>query len=267
MKAVCGWVLWGSLILGACVPSVEPPPLPTTTLIPATPIFTPLPPTPPSSPAPSSGLVLPADLSTGQRIVIDVESASRVAQALSMIDYASRTWGGSIDQFTVLEFSRVIWYSADLGCGGSTRDFVTPVPIEGFRIVLRAAAQTYILHQANGGNPKRCEDQQPLRGEKYGLVLNDPVAEEFIELAKAQLRDELPPSAIIELEELRAYTWSDSSLGCPLPNQRYSEGEYVGYRIVLRVNTQRALFHTTFDSLIRCEAEYETLPNETDAGV
>ncbi|MFZ4828940.1 MAG: hypothetical protein ACOYLB_16440 [Phototrophicaceae bacterium] len=260
MKGVRWWALWGSLILGACAPSIEPLPLPTTTLIPSTPITTPLPPTPLPTLTPNSHLALPSDLSVRQSTGTDEATESIVSQAQSMVRYGATTWGVSLDQITVLEFSRVVWFSADLGCVGSVGDSLTPVPIEGFRMVIKVDAQTHVLHQANGGNPKTCEDQRPLRGEKYGLVLNDPIAEEFIALAKAQLADELPTSATIELEEIRAYTWLDSSLGCPFPNQRYSDGDSAGYRIVLRANNQRYFFHTAFDRMIRCVAEYEVLP-------
>ena len=253
------WVVCISLMVGGCVPLPEPTPLPTTTLIPSTPVITAFPPTHTPTATPKSALVFPSDLD--RSIAVDTQPSNITLQARNMVEYAAMAFDVSVDQVAVLEFSQVLWFSADLGCEASPIDFLTPVPIEGFRMVLKVDAQIRVLHQANGGSPKTCEDQKPLRGKKQGLILNDPIAEEFVALAKAQLVNELPPSVAIDVGEVRAYTWLDSSLGCPFPNQRYSEGESEGYRIVLRANEQEYLFHTAFDRMIRCAAEHEVLPH------
>jgi hypothetical protein len=70
---------------------------------------------------------------------------------------------------------------------------------------------------------------------------------------------------LVRVVEVTAYRWPDSSLGCPLPNQRYTPVEIDGYRIVLRAGDRETIFHSDFDRVLPCAAEYEQLATPAEA--
>lgn len=50
------------------------------------------------------------------------------------------------------------------------------------------------------------------------------------------------PSAV-EVISAEAVTWSDGSLGCPLPDQMYTQALVPGYRVILDVDGEEMSFH------------------------
>jgi hypothetical protein len=50
------------------------------------------------------------------------------------------------------------------------------------------------------------------------------------------------PSAV-EVISAEAVTWSDGSIGCPLPDQMYTQALVPGYRVVLDVDGEEMSFH------------------------
>lgn len=47
----------------------------------------------------------------------------------------------------------------------------------------------------------------------------------------------------VEVISAEAVTWSDGSLGCPLPDQMYTQALVPGYRVVLDVDGEEMSFH------------------------
>ncbi len=89
----------------------------------------------------------------------------------------------------------------------------------------------------------------------------DPVASELVALAQQRLSQELNlPTRRIRLMTVTPYTWSDTSLGCPLPGETYPAASIDGYRIILTVDDEEYIFHTDFDRITACEAVNEELP-------
>jgi hypothetical protein len=89
----------------------------------------------------------------------------------------------------------------------------------------------------------------------------DPVASELVVLAQRRVAAQLnlAPSAI-QVQQVQAIVWPDTSLGCPNSGATYTAGQIGGYRIVLAVADQRYFFHTDFDRVMPCPAANEKLP-------
>ncbi|NDJ59770.1 MAG: hypothetical protein GYB67_01525 [Chloroflexi bacterium] len=86
------------------------------------------------------------------------------------------------------------------------------------------------------------------------LLATDPIAAELVALARRQIATELDlPSRRVQLLEIQQAAWGDSSLGCPLPDQPYTQVEAAGYRIRLGAGDATYLFHTDFDRIVRCD--------------
>lgn len=96
------------------------------------------------------------------------------------------------------------------------------------------------------------------------LLETDPVAAELVALAQRRLANALGlPLRRIRLVEVEARRWSDSSLGCPQPEQPPVPLEIDGYRIVLSAGDTTYIYHTDFDRLVTCPAELDDQPDAT----
>lgn len=49
--------------------------------------------------------------------------------------------------------------------------------------------------------------------------------------------------AAVEVISAEAVTWSDGALGCPLPDQMYTQALVPGYRVILDVDGEEMSFH------------------------
>ncbi|MCA9902254.1 MAG: hypothetical protein KC547_00240 [Anaerolineae bacterium] len=93
------------------------------------------------------------------------------------------------------------------------------------------------------------------------LLDADPVAAELVALAQRRLAEDLGlPQRRIQLNEVQALRWSDTSLGCPRPDQTYVEADIPGYRIILQAGDDSYTFHTDFDRVLLCPEGSEVLP-------
>jgi hypothetical protein len=92
-------------------------------------------------------------------------------------------------------------------------------------------------------------------------TLDDPVAAELVGLAQRRVAETSNlPVRRIEVVEVKSYNWTDTSLGCPSPNETYAQQEVDGYRIVLSANNQQFIFHSDFDRVVACDPVNEKLP-------
>ena len=62
--------------------------------------------------------------------------------------------------------------------------------------------------------------------------------------ADAARRTGLAPAALV-LVDAQAVTWSDGSLGCPLPDRMYTQALVAGYRVRLRSPTELLDYHAS----------------------
>jgi hypothetical protein len=104
------------------------------------------------------------------------------------------------------------------------------------------------------------------------LQTPDPQQEAILSLAIADLskRLTLDPD-LIQVLSAKPMEWPDNSLGCPRPDEVYSQSTVAGYQILLEANGQSYLYHTdNKDSVVLCtESElpsFPVTPGEIDDG-
>ena len=91
----------------------------------------------------------------------------------------------------------------------------------------------------------------------------DPIAAELVVLAQSQVSNQTElPTSRIRLVSVEVIRWTDTSLGCPQPDQTYESAEIDGYRIVLAAGDNSYIFHTDFDRVVACDGGDETLPDD-----
>lgn len=92
----------------------------------------------------------------------------------------------------------------------------------------------------------------------------DPGAASLASLAQRLLSESLDlPQRRVRVTGVEVYTWGDTSLGCPLPGQAYTQVETNGYRLVLSVGDRDYFYHTDVDRVVLCAPENEVLPAGT----
>jgi hypothetical protein len=96
-------------------------------------------------------------------------------------------------------------------------------------------------------------------------VLNvDPVAAELASLAQRRIAEDLGlPVRRVRVVDVQSYTWTDTSLGCPVAGETYTAIAVDGYRIALAAGENEYIFHTDFDRALPCDAANEQLPEST----
>lgn len=93
------------------------------------------------------------------------------------------------------------------------------------------------------------------------LVEHDPVAAVLVDMAQRQVATDLDlPTRRVRLIDVRAASWTDSTMNCPPPNSTPVPQQTSGYRIVLQAGEQTYIMHTDFDRVVLCPAENEQLP-------
>jgi hypothetical protein len=87
--------------------------------------------------------------------------------------------------------------------------------------------------------------------------LQENTVEHLSQLARANLAAELDVNADdIELIDVEAVQWSDTSLGCPQPGMMYAQVITPGYRMTLEVDGQEYVFHTDGGQrVVHCDEE------------
>lgn len=247
------------LAFSACSARVAPTPLPTLTLIPATATPTSTPVTPTATPA-----ILPRP---GDFITPSPSGAVQIpAIAQPLINRALADLAGkrdiSPDSIQLVRLESAVWTTIDLGCGDQTQTIAGSLHIDGFRIVLAVDDQLYEYHTDNRSSIRLCAEAGTVLGSTQDLLAEtDPVAAGLVSLAQRRLSTALNlPARRIQVVDIRAYRWTDSSLGCPLPGQDYAPVLIDGYRIVMSAGDVEYIFHSDSEQLIACDARYERLP-------
>ena len=183
------------------------------------------------------------------------------------------------DEITLVSTEEVEWGDTGLGCPHPDEMYaqmITP----GYFIVLKSGGSTYDFH--SGTDPEgplvHCtEDGTPaglapaLQEEPEGETQMDAdsARQRLIERAIADLvqatsaaADEI---AVVSTEEVE---WSDTSLGCPQPDEMYAQMITPGYLIVLEGGGNAYEYHSGTDPegpLVQC-ADDEPTEDETQSG-
>lgn len=245
-------------VLAACTTGGTPSPIPTQVLAPSTPTNTPEPPTatPISSPAPtlpSLPTAIPANLAG-----LADDTQRQMAQLA--IDDLAQSEQVAPDSIQVAAVSEIRMRRATVDCSLlAESDSASSYP--GFEVLLTAQANVYKYRTDLESSVRLCAQIPVEKATGETLVLIDPVAAQLFALTQRRLAEQLDlPMRRIHLVEMRAYTWPDSSLGCPVEGQSYDRLNIDGYRLVVTVGDNEYLFHTDFDRLVPCDPENEVLP-------
>lgn len=262
----CVLILFGTLV--ACSTPPTPIAVVTSTLIPSTATLT----TTPLTPSPTilaTTTTIPIVTATSENLVAIFESdVTPDAALMSLIfDDLATDLGISSNRIQLVMVEEDTWSRRTLAC-----DFSATVPIsvvvdnpdrevEGFRFVLLLGNTLYEYHTEGTERFILCPEMEQASGEL--LIAIDSVAADIFRLVQARVADELDISTRrVQLVDIQAMTWHDTSLGCPQVNQDYSTLEIDGYRIVVIAGENEYIFHSDPISIYPCQAEQEILPEE-----
>ncbi|TVR23035.1 MAG: hypothetical protein EA396_04555 [Anaerolineaceae bacterium] len=235
----CAWLL----VACASAPDAVRTPFPTLTLIALPPTATSAPPT--ATPT-SAVLISPADLIT----------PTPAGSSQALVEMARADVGGRDDlaraDIRLAHVAPRRWASAEtLDCQPAETDDPRAM-IDGYEIILTGGGQVYIYH-SDRTRVQLCAamplDQVP--GDV--LVRFDAIAADFLRVARRDLARRLDvDTSRIALHEMGVVVWPDTSLGCPRPNQTYTETRTTGYRILLTVDGVEYAYHTDYDRVLLC---------------
>lgn len=136
---------------------------------------------------------------------------------------------------------------------------------------ITAGLTIIVLAVAAAGIMPGCGNGQPDAPEETNMAEADdaPVPEELAEAAATARQDlagrlDSTPEAIV-VREAGWVTWPDGSLGCPQPDQMYTQALVPGYRLVLEAGGQRYRYHGARDQMPKyCPAERAQKPRPDD---
>jgi hypothetical protein len=255
-----GWLLVG--FLTACSSGEVVTPLPTQILIPVTVTFTPEPAQPTDTPTPST-LINPGDVvtPTAEPGSATIPVAAQPFVQLAVDDLAVRLTV-SESAIDLLQLEAATWTSIDLGCGDTSVPALAGLEIDGYRVILSYSGQRYEYHTDTNASVRLCSGERQVVGRVEGLLVeSDPLAANLAATAQTRLARELDlPTRRIQIVDVQAFTWADSSLGCPAAGQTYTAVSVPGYRIVLAAGDQQYIFHSDSTQLIACPLGDEVLP-------
>lgn len=263
---VSRWVLaavMGLLLLTACRedrregtgPAILPP---TRTLIPPT--LTPTAeveqatPTPTDLPSPSS--LAPAATEVG---VFALPPSVQALIDLTMTDLENQP-GVSPGNIRLVSIDAFIWRDSSWGCQTRPAHSGGQGVVGGYRIVFSADNRLFVYHTDTNKTFFQCKDTGWLALEGRP-VTTDPIAQSMAELARRDAARRLAAADdTLDLISLLMVVWPDTSLGCPKPGADYEDTPTTGYRIVLRIEADRLIYHTSTRDLTFCTPEEEILP-------
>ncbi len=159
----------------------------------------------------------------------------------------------------LLSAEAFVWEDAAWGC--STRDAAdTAAMTPGYRLVFSADSRAYVYHTDRHETFFVCDDPLwlALQGKPVPV---EPIAESMVELSKRDAARRLDvPEDTITLVNLLTLTWPDSSVGCPKPGIDYRDEVMPGYRVVLGIEDETVIYHTSIRHVVFCTPDEEILP-------
>lgn len=248
------------LLLANCSPAaVESTSVATQPLVPAS--VTPTQPQPTITPT-SESLTSASDINSrtsqsSELVPLLVGDVSPSTAFLSTIqtDLAQRLQV-DVDRVFLGQALPATWTDADLGCG-NTQNLVQA--IDGYALTWIVNNSAYQAHTDGEASYVICSGSQRIHGEL--LLAVDAIAADIFGLVQRRLSNELDlPQQRIRLVDAYAVTWPDNSLGCPQPNENYTDAELRGYRIEVLVGETTYIFHTDDSRLVACAPDFEVLP-------
>jgi hypothetical protein len=262
-RLLCALMSIGAFV--ACTPIAEPIAVPTFTLVPPTLTSTlqpasdtPVPSATPEAFATTTATPVPINVLIETTITPQAGIVAEVRR-----DLAERL-NVSPERVQFAQVEAVQWLGDPRLCTTTPparRSAVEQVlmPTIGYRYRLLLGSDLYSYQATTAGDYLNCDDPQALMDEL--LLQVDPLASDMVFVVQRQLADQLDLSTRrVQLVDIAPYTWTDTSLGCPQPEQTYSEANIAGYRIVVRAGNTEYLYHSDAISAFPCDPEREVLP-------
>lgn len=249
-------------MLVACSPIQTPLPIATSTVIPstATATFTPTMPTdvPPPSATPINLQTTPTS-----RLIPIVET-SLVYDSdfiLEMMQSLAEILGISTNRIQFVSINQAEWDIETLGCSLSD-DLSERINLNtnadelvmGFDVVLLVGNTLYDYHTEDTSRYVLCDERRTIRDNI--LLAVDPLASETFRVVQDLLGEELDLSSRrVQLVTMQPVTWTDTSLGCPQPDQTYTDREIPGYHLAVTVGNDTYIYHSDSNTVYPCDAE------------
>ena len=255
-------VICFAVLVAACAdsPTLTPVSGATFTLIPPT--ATAIPPSATPFPTPEQELVDPSSFLThipNEDSFLPLGASQSVQAAVD--DLRSTT---GIESIQLLSLKSVEWRDRGLACSDEN---ISSVPLSshgrvpGYRIVLGNDEAVYIYHADDNAIVILCPDS-PLFSEEGTPLFVDPATEALSIAARENLAETLElDSETIDVIDITLITWTNSSLGCPLPDVDYREIEIIGYRLLLKSGGEYYRYHADVLQVQFCPEDREILPS------
>jgi hypothetical protein len=241
-----------AMLMVACTPDAIATPIPTLAISPIPPTNTPFPPTETPTPEPR---LSPLDLTTAT----PQDEASRLS-ALVQADVQTRLEADElVEDVTIIPMR---WEdSPTLGCESPTVPSANIRRVDGYWVLVTAGERIFDYHTNQGQLLVLCAIYTTRDMPVDVRQLIDPLAVELVALAQRRLANQFD---ILERRvkpiEITPYQWTDTSLGCPDPNQTYVDQVIKGYRLVMQVGEALYAFHTDSEKIVPCPLGREVLP-------
>ena len=239
------------IFLASCTPPATPFPVPTITPFGAN-----------ASPAPTeesltiTPALLPATSSPLDEPLLSSEIALDSSLMARIRNNLAAETGLASNDIRLIQVEARAWSLETLGCTEAPSEIVATGTI-----VRLLAGQSVYTYHVNGDQLRRCQGRERVHGSL--LMTLDPAALEMVLLAQQHVAQTLDLSTRrIQLVDVMGYTWPDTSLGCPLPDQSYVTREINGYRVIVSAGEENFAFHTDSERLVPCEDGLEVLPDE-----
>lgn len=260
----------GALV--ACVPasSTSVAGIPTSVLLPATATFTPTPIVPTATPIMNT-LVDPADLlqpatatPIAPLLASDVETDVELLRAI--LEDVAAFRNVDVGRVTLVSVEAAQWrddtFDCDVPRNLTVREGVArfggKMARDGLRVRVLVGSTLHEYHTVQQAFI-RCETVARVSDDV--LLMVDPVAMDMLNVVQRRVSNQLDlPLQRIRLISIAPYIWQDSSLGCPRPDQTYTEARIGGYRIVVAAGDSEYLYHTDSITAVPCEPALEVLP-------
>lgn len=264
------WVFSTLLLVGvlvACAPMQTPVAISTATVIAstATPTGTPSIPTaiPPASSTPIQLSTQPSQ-SISPIFESTVELDTDFTQ--SIIEDLALNLNIPTSRVQIVSVENAEWGQDTLGCADNNvyqeaiiKNTLDATQVEGLRYTLLVGNTIYEYHTENTDRYLRCSEQGIVSGEV--LIAVDPLAAETLRVVQTLLAEELDLSSRrVQLVDMQPVTWSDTSLGCPDPDQTYTQVDIQGYHIVVSVADELYIYHSDSNTAYPCPLEQSIIP-------
>ena len=197
------------------------------------------------------------DASGASDVSVPDSLSSRVDMARA--DLAARL--GSADAIVVVAVEDVTWRDGSLGCPQPGMSY-TQALVDGYRIELSDGTTTYFYHGAVGRDPFLCENaDEPgsatsgdtvaprsqaaptttkgsiTKVDEIPISAYDGPLAALVAVAAGDLADRLSVSiGDVVVVSAESVVWPDGSIGCPIPDMRYTQVQVDGTKIVLSVD-------------------------------